>query len=276
MLEGRVSVYRTTARNFSASAENRIHSDVVAAQFGFEGALVPGAAVFGYMTHPLVDTLGPDWLSGWQVSVRFAKPAYDGDSLDVSHHVESDTHTVQCRARDILLAELHTRPLAPDEEPTAVDSGAAVGERPEIAWNNVNVGEPFPAWKWSPDAIENAEFAAQVEDDLPCYRTGVLHPHVILSTANRTFIRRYVLPAWIHVGSVLRFRRLLRVGDEIEVRTVPTRKWRRKGHEFVDLGIAYVVDGEVATEIEHTSIFCIASAPQAAPSASPAARSRNA
>lgn len=253
-----VSDYLTTARNFSVNTENRIHSDEVAARFGFEGALVPGAAVFGHMTHPLVDSLGPDWLAGWHVSVRFLKPAYDGDVLTVACDVSDDTHTVRCHARGILLAELRTHPLDPDDEPTHVEPGRSVDHRPEIAWDNVTVGEPFPAWTWSPDAVANAEFAAQVEDGLACYRTGVLHPHAILGTANRAFTRRYVLPAWIHVGSVVRFRRLLRVGDEIEVRTVPTRKWRRKGHEFVDLGIAYIMNGEVATEIEHTSIFSIA------------------
>lgn len=254
--------YLTTARNFSVNAENRIHSDDVAARFGFEGALVPGAAVFGHMTHPLVDSLGPDWLEGWHVSVRFLKPAYDGDLLTVTHDAADGTHAVGCHARGILLAELRTRPLEHDTEPALVEPGAPVDHRPEIAWDNVTVGEPFPAWTWSPDAVANAESAAQVEDGLACYRTGVLHPHAILGTANRAFIRRYLLPAWIHVGSVVRFRRLLRVGDQIEVRTVPTRKWRRKGHEFVDLGIAYVVNGDVATEIEHTSIFRIA--PQSA------------
>ncbi len=253
-----MSVYLTTARNFSVNTENRIHSDEVAARFGFEGALVPGAAVFGHMTHPLVDTLGLDWLAGSHVSVRFLKPAYDGDALTVTHEIAGGTHTVRCRAGGILLAELHTRPLDPDDGTLTVELGAPISGRPEIEWDNVTVGEPFPAWTWSPDAVANAEFAAQVEDGLACYRTGVLHPHAILSTANRAFTRRYVLPAWIHVGSVVRFRRLLRAGDEIEVRTVPTRKWRRKGHEFVDLGVAYVVDGEVATEIEHTSIFRIA------------------
>ena len=253
-----MSVYLTTARNFSVDTENRIHSDEVAARFGFEGALVPGAAVFGHMTHPLVDTLGPDWLAGSHVSVRFLKPAYDGDALTVTHETVDDAHTVRCHARGILLAELHTRHLDPDDGLATIEPGAPVSQRPEIEWDNVTEGEPFPAWTWSPDAVENAESAAQVEDGLACYRTGVLHPHAILSTANRAFTRRYVLPAWIHVGSVVRLRRLLRVGEEIEVRTVPTRKWRRKGHEFVDLGIAYVVDGEVATEIEHTSIFRIA------------------
>ena len=66
------------------------------------------------------------------------------------------------------------------------------------------------------------------------------------------------LPAWLHVGSEIRFHRLLRVGDTVEVRTVPTAKWERKGHEFVDLRIVYLVAGEVATEIVHTSIFKIA------------------
>ena len=60
------------------------------------------------------------------------------------------------------------------------------------------------------------------------------------------------------MGSEIRFHRLLRVGDTVEVRTVPTAKWERKGHEFVDLRIVYLVDGEVATEIVHTSIFRIA------------------
>ena len=90
------------------------------------------------------------------------------------------------------------------------------------------------------------------------YRDGVLHPHAILSTANRAFTRRYRLPAWIHVGSTVRFRRMLSVGDEVEVRTVGSRKWRRKGHEFLSLDIAYLVAGQLATTIQHVSIFRIA------------------
>ena len=85
--------YLTTARNFSVNTENGIHSDEVAARFGFEGAVVPGAAVFGHMPHPLVDSLGPDWLAGWRASVRFLKPAYDGDELTVIHVVAGSSVT---------------------------------------------------------------------------------------------------------------------------------------------------------------------------------------
>ena len=265
-------IHTTTARNYSETTENRIHSDDVAAGFGFAGGLVPGVAVFGHMTYPLVAELGEDWLCRYQANVRLRLPAYDGDELVIRHAASGDQHTVLCHARELLLAELHTDPREPSagereglaprtkgpSDVAPIPPGAEVTERPEIHWGNVFVDEPFPAWHWTPDAIENAEAAAQVEDDHALYRSGVVHPHAILSTANRAFTRRYFLPAWLHVGSEIRFHRLLRVGDTVEVRTVPTAKWERKGHEFVDLRILYLVAGEVATEIVHTSIFRIA------------------
>ena len=255
-------IYKSTAHNFGTNTENRIHSDDVAAQFGFAAALVPGAAVFGHMSHPLAEALGADWLVGQRVEVRFLKPAYDGDELTI-RGLPADPPTdqaqlVQCHARGVLLAELRLASAA-DAAPAKVAAGKPINERPEICWDNVEVDAPFPAWRWTPDALANAEAAAQVDDHLACYREGALHPHAILSLANRAFTHRYRLPAWIHVGSTIRSMRLLRVGDEIEVRCVPARKWRRKGHEFVDLRIVYLVAGQIATEIVHTSIFKIAS-----------------
>ena len=253
------TVYKSTARNFGTNTENRIHEDGVAAQFGFAGALVPGAAVFGHMVHPLANAFGPDWLVGQHAEVRFLKPAYDGDELTIRHVPAQQEQLVQCHARGVLLSELRLR--AADDvqpEPEIVAAGEAVGERPEIAWHNIDVDVPFPAWTWTPDALANAEAAAQVDDHSACYQEGVLHPHVLLSLANRAFTHRYYLPAWMHVGSTIRLMRPLRVGDAIEIRCVPTRKWERKGHEFVDLRIVYLVAGEIATEIVHTSIFKIA------------------
>lgn len=252
-----MTTHTATVRNFSANTENRIHGDDVAARFGFAGALVPGAAVFGHMTRPLAEAFGAEWLVGHNTQVRFLKPAYDGDELTIRLGAGEETQVVQCHARGVLLAEL--RRTADATVPGAVAIAAEPArERPAIRWDNIQVDAPFPAWTWTPDALENAEAAAQVDDHLPCYRAGVLHPHAILSSANRAFTRRYLLPAWIHVGSRIRATRLLRVGDDIEVRCVPTRKWRRKGHEFVDLRIVHLLAGEIATEIVHTSIFKIA------------------
>ena len=255
-----MAIHTATARNFSTETENRIHSDDVAARFGFEGALVPGAAVFGHMTTPLVATLGSDWLAGTRAELRLVKPAYHLDALEIHHAEAENEHTVRCHARGLLLAQLRSTALAEDVDAHAFQQGGdAVADRPTIQWDNVHVNEPFPSWTWTLDAVENAEAAAQVEDDLPCYREGLVHPHAILSLANRAFTRRYHLPAWLHVGSDVRLRQPLRVGEPVDVRTVPTRKWRRKGHELIELYIACIVAGAVAVEILHTSIFSIAS-----------------
>ena len=54
------------------------------------------------------------------------------------------------------------------------------------------------------------------------------------------------------------FRRLLWVGQEIEVRAVPVEKSRKKGHQIVSLYVLMLADGEPALEITHRAIFSIA------------------
>ena len=71
-------------------------------------------------------------------------------------------------------------------------------------------------------------------------------------------MHRFRLPAWLHVGSKIVFREPVWVGEEIEVRAVPVEKWRRKGHEFIEVYVAYVVGDRVKTEVRHTAIFSIA------------------
>ena len=67
--------FTITALNDASESENRMHSDEVAARYGFSGALVSGVNVFGYMTQPLVATQGPDWFQQRGFSVRFLLPA---------------------------------------------------------------------------------------------------------------------------------------------------------------------------------------------------------
>ena len=48
---------------------------------------------------------------------------------------------------------------------------------------------------------------------------------------------------------------MLRVGDPIEMLTVPTAKWEKKGNHWVTLYCAVKSAGEVCAEIYHTQIF---------------------
>src|SRR5438128_980248 len=76
-------IYRVRARNTSADSENKIHDDVMAASYGFRGGLVPGATVYAYMTVPLVEQFGLDWLERGSMQVKFHQPFYDGDEVIV-------------------------------------------------------------------------------------------------------------------------------------------------------------------------------------------------
>ena len=255
-----MSLYRPTARNFMEDSENRMHSDAIAKQLGFDGALVAGVAVFGHMTHPLVSALGAAWLDEFTASLRLFKPAYDGDVLSIEHTETHREHLVQCTARGgTLLAEVRSRPgIAAESELSTRPGGAPAGERPVVTWDAIHENEAFPTWSWTPTEEENATTASQIDDALELYRTGIVHPQLILSQANSAFSNRFVLSAWLHVGSEVAFRKRLMVGDKVEVRTVPTRKWRKKDHEFVELHVAYVVGDTVKTEITHTAIFKVA------------------
>ncbi len=259
-----MSTHLATARNYSEHSENRMHSDGAARTFGFDAALVPGVAVFGHMTRPLVESVGAAWLEGHAAEIRLLKPAYDGDTLAVEHVDEEDEHLVRCTGRGVLIAEMRSRAARPPLDPMAeLPGGVPVDGKPEIAWELIRVGEPFPAFTWKPGRDEHLVYASQVDDDLPIWRGDLLHPHALLSTANRALSNRFRLPAWLHVGSRMVFRDSVRLGEEIEVRAVPVEKWRRKGHEFIELYVAYVVGGHVKTEIRHTAIFRIAARPRA-------------
>src|SRR5215475_2000080 len=82
--------YRVKARNTAADSENKIHDDVVASGYGFKGGLVPGVAVYAYMTAPIVSKYGMKWLEGGTMQMRFLKPVYDGDEIVVRAETQNN------------------------------------------------------------------------------------------------------------------------------------------------------------------------------------------
>jgi hypothetical protein len=256
-------MYQPTAINHSEASENKIHSDEIAARYGFKGGLVPGVAVFGYMTYPLTNELGLDWLGHSQVGVRLLKPAYDGERLNIlmTQPTPEQYQVDALNDEEVLLARLSIEMpgLLPPIEPRARIAGATTApERVDISWDVIDIDQPFVPISWAVTEADNHTYTDQVADDQPVYRAGVVHPHFIQHWCNQVLSRRFIMPAWIHVGTDMTFRRTLKVGDQVEIRAIPTEKWERKGHEFVKVYVAFMVDGEPAVEANHTAIFKVA------------------
>lgn len=257
------------ALNDAQESENRIHSDEIAEKYGFHGALVSGVNVFGYLTQPLVKAFGERFLERGMLDVIFIKPAYQDDLLTITtQELQSESSQRNCvtsisNEQGQLLAKLESwlpvelpniNPLAemrcPDKEI----------ERPEIAWDLIQLNEPAPAYTWQPNDEDNQRHVRVQRDNAPCYQGSkpMIHPYFLLDACNRSLMRLFVLPAWIHTGSKIVIRQAIRVDDSVEVKAIPIKKWEHKGHQFITLYIAMVVSNEVSVEVEHTAIFRIA------------------
>ena len=258
--------YCVRAHNSSTASENRMHSDDVARRYGFQGGLVPGVSVFAYLTRPVVARYGAEWLARGWAEVSFAKPAYEGELLTVSpaaaEGLPGDGLSLTCtNAAGVELARMRagiaSTPVTPDAR-ASVSPAQPPAERPEATWELMRIGVPFPALGWHPTAEDNGGWCEDVSDDLPLYREGdapLLHPGFVLRQANFVLRNRFLLPAWIHVGSRVTFHQALRAGATYEVRAIPEEKWERKGHEFVRLYVAILAGDSVMAEVIHTAIY---------------------
>ena len=260
------------ALNDAEDSENKIHSDEIAARFGFKGALVSGVNLFGYLTQTLVRSYGASWLENGVMDVIFLKPAYQDELLNIrteslgSESGRRNHVTSLYNEEQQLLAKLES--WLPNELPAIQQhlqaSARPLGElesRPEINWDSIDLLTPAPSFIWQPSAEENAAHVAIQRDQSRLYqgKDAYLHPYFILQMCNRALMRMFVMPAWIHTGSKLIVRQGLHVGDAIEIRCLPIEKWEQRGHHFIKLYVAMLVNGNVAVEVEHSAIFRIAS-----------------
>ena len=251
-----MTAYQVVARNFSASSENRMHSDEMANRYGFQGALVPGVAIYGHLVKPLVEHYGVAWLCNCCVEVKLIKPTYHGDALDIDWQTPNQDIAATNQHGELVALAL-TLPISPLPEQLGLDGELKIPGRPEIAWDNVVIGEVFSPRALHLSKLENARYCSEVGDNDPLYSQYV-HPHYILSLANEALMQEYVMPAWIHVKSKVSHRAALRVGNEIVMRSVVTDRWERKGHQFIAFHLAFWHNEQVAIDIEHHAIFRIA------------------
>jgi acyl dehydratase len=258
--------YRLKARNTSATSENLIHDERTARRYGFPGALVPGVTIYAYLTHPLVEALGPGWLDRGAATVRFTRPVLDGeDAVVTGEIVERTERGLQASVRittpsgecatltaglpaglpvAVNVAMYRVAPL-PEERPTATRAHFASLEA---------LGTPITTY----DETCADAYVEKVADSLPVYRgpRGRVHPGFYLHEANRALSRNVTMSPWIHVGSVVRHLGRASIGDTLATRGRVRSLYERKGREYVEADLV-VMAGErrPIAHILHTAIY---------------------
>jgi acyl dehydratase len=265
--------YTVKARNTSTSSENKIHDDAVAKTYGFRGGLVPGVTVYAYLTRPLVATLGPAWLDRGTASVRFAKPVFDGEEATVTGEITERTArglaatlrlataaNGECAAMAVTLPAGLPTPI----NPARYGDAPVPTERPDATRERLGAIDVLgsPAIRY--DEAEALAYLERVADDLAVYRgaKGRAHPAFYLQLANRALTANVRMPAWIHVGSVVRHLAPARVGQTLAMRGRVRSLFEKKGREFVELDLALIADGKAVAHILHTAIYRLPAPPQ--------------
>jgi acyl dehydratase len=253
--------YRVVARNIDPTSENKIHDDDVAQQFGFRGALVPGVELFAYLTHPLVEAWGTDFLARGRIDVRFRRPVYDGDAVVASADSADDGEwTLALSGADGEARSVGTAALDSGPRPDVALSDAPLPARlPPADESSLRPG-PLGTVYEPVDEASSREYLEAIGETLPLYRdSDLVHPGGLLRLVNAILVRNVALGPWIHTSSSCRFLAPARLPTTLVGRAVITDNFRRGAHDYVRY-TAVVSAGDVPVlHVDHTAIYRLGS-----------------
>jgi hypothetical protein len=262
--------YRVRARNTSAGSENKIHDDTVAESYGFRGGLVPGITVYAYMTVPIVQRFGLDWLERGSMQSKFHRPFYDGEEVIVQAEADMTSDPIRIAVTAgrqgggavcaTALATVNDR-SAWLGEPRLENYPEAplppLGARPVASRESLRPGTVLGALKETVN-LPDLKVLEDLAERLPIYfgQEAIAHPFALLGLANQILTRNYQLGPWIHAASDLINWSAACNGEEISVRGLIADCFERKGHEFVVLDLLLVAGGcRIVQQVRHTAIY---------------------
>ncbi|HET6818535.1 MAG TPA: hypothetical protein VFH66_15005 [Mycobacteriales bacterium] len=252
--------YTVIARNIDPSSDNKIHDDAVAQQFGFSGALVPGVELFAYLTHPLVEAWGSEFLSGGGIDVRFRQPVYDGEEVVASARatggpayelaltgpdgvVRSVGSATPVSAREVSLDEFVETPLRETLPPASADS-----LRPG----------PLGSISEAVDSTVAQRYLDDISEKLPLYaEDAVIHPGALLRMVNALLVRNVSLGPWIHTASACAFLGLATAPSTLRAHGIVRETFERNGNDYVRYGALVTSDDRPVMYVDHTAIYAV-------------------
>lgn len=264
---------QVVAHNDAADSGNPIHDDATARRFNFTGALVPGVTVFGYLSGALLREFGPAWLDEGAAHVRLRQPVYAGETVTISTQTGTTPAGLAIITADALNADgarcaIMSGTLAAIDDvvpdlpqgrlPPRCDLPASRRPATREGFENDRVLGSFST---AFEAATADGFLDALQEHEAVYRTGVTHPAWLLRQANLIVDRNFALGPWIHVASSIRNHARVHNGARIEIRAQVQELFERKGHEYADLDVALLIDGDparLAMRVLHRAIYRMA------------------
>lgn len=258
---------RVSAPYPEEAAENQVHDDRIARSLGFAAGLVPGFIVYAWMTRPVVEALGPQWLAAGTFSVRFAQPIYYAQDAVICARVASragEAVTIDVEARSAAGAVCATATMglpagpAPAPDLAAYPAAPLPRRRPRVSRELLQGLSPLGTPELAADEAAAAEFLRLVRESLALYTgpAAPVHPGLYLDQANRAFDRNVYVSPWLHVESHGRHLSAARVGERLATRGRVANLVNRKGHEFVELDLLVLAGGaRPVASIRHVAIY---------------------
>jgi hypothetical protein len=264
-----VASYAITAHDVDTGSPNRMHKDDLPKRLGYKGGFVLGTSNYGQMTRGLIGLMGESWLDKAIVDMKFLKPTFEGDLLQISvrpmpESAHERAYVVSAHnADDVEVIRVETWLPSPFPAPDPLSRLSGVEEdsvRERMTWDALALRKPFRPCSFTPTMEENRFWCTELSDDTALYREGAnppLHPTLVMRCFSKGNHAQFVSDKIIQVANRLVIHRKLRVGDPIEVVTIPLEKFEKRGNHWAQIYAAVRVDGIVAVEGWQTKIFNI-------------------
>jgi len=234
------------AFNQVPESDNRIHSDEVAKEYGFRGALVPGVTVSAYLIHPAVVAWGEDWLERGRAQVVIHSPVYDRETfrVDVSSVGPSsydaelvDDRGVRCATAQVALPEASALPPPPKLRHDAIlgrDFDRPKASR-EVMEQRRRDGLSAIRARWN-DAAEITRYLRDPDQMPACFsKRGFANPAFVLGLTNWALAGNVRTSPWLHLQTDSQNYRPIAVDTELVVESTIADLFEKKGHEFIDV-----------------------------------------
>jgi acyl dehydratase len=251
--------HRVAAYNLAKKSENKMHDDAVARWFGFEGGLVPGVEVCGYMSHMPVAKWGRAFLERGLMDGRFIKPIYDGEIAIVTAEEADDGLAIKVESRGEVCASGRATLKTTAPKPMLADFPyvVAVEKRAPVDANSYPAGRWLGISPYTPGIDAARDYLTDVRETHAIFASEkIIHPGMLLRTMNWVLMQNAILGPWIHVGSTIQHLNVASVTDEITVRAKVTDNYERKGHKFVKLdGLIVANSTTPIARCEHIAIY---------------------